>query len=70
MPHPTTPAVVRHPDTGILVALNPAEDYDPADVLVKAYGWAFTPREHSDKIVESVEVATAVPGQKRTRSNR
>jgi hypothetical protein len=70
MPHPTTPAVVRHPDTDLLVALNPAEDYDPADPIVKAYAWAFAAREHSDEIVESVSVeqATAAPGEKRSRS--
>ncbi len=70
MPHPTTPAVVRHPETEQFVALNPAIDYDPADPLVREYPWAFAPRDAADGVVDSVriEVATAEPGQKRTRA--
>lgn len=72
MPHPTVPAAVRHPELGSFVALDPAVDYDVDDVLVKAYPWAFAPVERSLAVVESVsiEAATAVPGQKRTRSRR
>lgn len=72
MPHPTTPAVVRHPETEQFVALNPAIDYDPEDCLVAAYPWAFAPRDTADRVLESVRIesATAEPGQKRTRSRR
>jgi hypothetical protein len=67
MPHPNAPVIVRHPDGGILIVLDPAVDYDPDDVLVKAYPWAFVPADTT--IVESVAVeqATAAPGEKRTR---
>lgn len=71
MPHPTEPAVVRHPEVeGIMVALDPAVDYDANDILVKAYPACFAPRDTSGKIVESVSIekATAEPGQKRTRT--
>lgn len=70
MPHPTTPAAVRHPETGRYVVLDPAVDYDPSDSLVKEYAWAFAAREVSGDIVESVaiEAATAEPGKKRTRT--
>ena len=71
MPHPNQPAVVRHPEVeGVMVALDPAVDYDPADVLVKAYPSFFTPRDTSDKAIESVKIerATAEPGEKRTRT--
>lgn len=72
MPHPTTPAAVRHPETGQYVVLDPAVDYEPDNVLVKAYSWAFTVREHSTDIVESVSVeqASAAPGEKRSRSRK
>ena len=65
MPHPTVPVIVRHPDGGVMIALDPGVDYDPADVLVKAYPWAFAPYDHD--VVESVEIerATAAPGEKR-----
>lgn len=71
MPHPTTPAVVRHPEAaGVMVALDPAVDYDPDDIIVRTYPWAFVPRDTSGGIVESVsiEAATANPGAKRRRS--
>jgi hypothetical protein len=70
MPHPTEPVAVRHPETGQFITLNPAIDYDPADILVRAYPWAFVARDTSPEIVEAVaiEKATAEPGQKRTRS--
>jgi len=70
MPHPTTAAAVRHPETNQYVALDPAVDYPADDILVKAYPWAFTPREASSEIVESVQVeqATAAPGEKRSRT--
>ena len=53
-----------------MVVLNSAEDYDPSDVMVKAYPWAFVPRDTTPGIVESVSVeqATAAPGEKRSRS--
>lgn len=69
MPHPTEPVIVRHPDGGIMIALDPAIDYDPGDVLVKTYPWAFAPRDTRPGVVEAVRVeqATAAPGEKRTR---
>jgi len=73
MPHPTVPVVVRHPEAaGVMVALDPAADYDPDDVIVRTYPWAFAPRDTSAGIVESVsiEAATANPGEKRSRSRR
>jgi hypothetical protein len=71
MPHPTLPVAVRHPEVdGLMVTLDPAVDYDPADVLVRAYPQAFAPRDTSNKIIDSVSIeqATAEPGQKRTRT--
>lgn len=70
MPHPTTPAVVRHPETGLPTALNPAIDYDPADPLVIGYPWAFEPRDTTVKVVESVRIesASAAPGEQRSRT--
>jgi hypothetical protein len=68
MPHPTEPVIVRHPDVpGLMVALDPAIDYDPADPLVKAYPWAFVPRDTTAGIIEAVQIeqATAGPGEKR-----
>lgn len=66
MPHPNEAVAVRHPEgDGHYVVLDPATDYDPADILVKTYGWAFVPKPAG--IVESVpiEQATAAPGEKR-----
>lgn len=70
MPHPTHPAAVRHPETGRYEALDPAVDYPASHVLVKAYPWAFAPRDTAEGVVESVaiEKATAAPGEKRSRS--
>lgn len=68
MPHPTSAVAVQHPETDQFVALDPAVDYAPDDILVRAYPWAFVPRVASSEIVESVEVATAAPGEKRSRS--
>lgn len=71
MPHPTVPAVVRHPEaSGVMVTLDPAVDYDPSDILVKVYPWAFAPRDTNPAIIESVsiETAQAEPGQKRNRT--
>jgi len=72
MPHPTVPVIVRHPDGDVMIALDPGVDYDPADPLVKAYPWAFAPRDTSGGIVESVKIeqATAAPGEKRARRSR
>ena len=74
MPHPTTPAVVRHPEADmVMVALDPAVDYDPDDILVRTYPWAFAPRDISAAVVESVSVEAVRPlvvGRKRTRSRR
>ena len=70
MPHPTVPCVVRHPEAdAVMVALDPAVDYDPADILVRTYPWAFAPRDTAPGVVESVkiEAATAAPGEKRSR---
>jgi hypothetical protein len=69
MPHPTTPAAVRHPETGLYVALDPAIDYDPSDPLVAAYRWAFAKVETDRSPVESVSIedASAEPGKKRSR---
>jgi hypothetical protein len=71
MPHPTAPAAVRHPEAdAVMVTLDPAVDYDPDDILVKTYPWAFAPRDTSAGVVESVkiEAATAAPGEKRSRT--
>lgn len=70
MPHPSVPCVVRHPEGGMMVALDPGKDYDPSDPLVREYPWAFAPRDTTPGIVESVSVeqATAAPGEKRARS--
>lgn len=70
MPHPTIPAVVRHPEAVAMVALDPAIDYPADDVLVKTYPQFFRKIENADKIIDSVsvETATAEPGQKRTRT--
>lgn len=68
MPHPTVPAVVRHPDTEQFVALNPAVDYAADDPLVVKYPWAFAPLEKAgsaDSVV--IEAASAEPGRKRSR---
>lgn len=70
MPHPNAPYIVRHPEVeGVLVNLDPAIDYDPADPLVKAYPHAFKPVDNPNAIVTSmpVEQATAAPGEKRAR---
>lgn len=68
MPHPTSAVAVRHPETDQYIALDPAVDYAPDDVLVRVYPWAFAPRAAGTSVIESVEVATAEPGQKRTRT--
>jgi hypothetical protein len=69
MPHPTTPAVVRHPVTGEPTALNPAVDYADDDPIVEAYGWAFQKRTISEPVDSvRIEQATAAPGEKRNRS--
>lgn len=71
MPHPTEPAVVRHPElAGVMVALDPAEDYDANDALVKTYPQFFAVRGTGSRVIESVEVATAAPGEKRSRSRK
>ena len=70
MPRPTEPVIVRHPEAPVMVTLDPAVDYAPDDSLVKAYPWAFAPREAGSRVVESVEVASAEPGEKRSRSRR
>jgi hypothetical protein len=72
MPHPAIPVAVRHPEAGSFVTLDPAVDYDPSDVLVTTYPWAFAKRETGSGVVESVPVpvveqATAAPGEKRSR---
>lgn len=69
MPHPTHGVIVRHPEAGALVVLDPAVDYDPTDIMVRTYPWAFRPRDTTPGIVESVsiEAATANPGEKRKR---
>lgn len=70
MPHPTHPVAVRHPEAGVIITLDPGIDYDPNDIFVKAYPWAFVPRDTGGDVIESVaiEAATAEPGQKRTRT--
>lgn len=70
MPNPNAPYVVRHPEGGMLLTLDPAVDYDPADPLVAAYAWAFQPLPRD--VVESipVEQATARPGEKRATRRR
>ena len=68
MPRPTHAVIVRHPEADTLITLNPGEDYADDDVMVKAYPWAFAPRD-TTAVVESVkiEAATANPGEKRAR---
>lgn len=69
MPRPTIAVAVRHPKTSEYVALNPAQDYADDDLFVKAYPWAFAPREAKGPVESvSVERTTAEPGQKRTRT--
>lgn len=70
MPYPTHAVAVRHPQAAVMIALDPAIDYDPDDLLVKTYPWAFEARKTGTGIVESVSIekATAEPGQKRTRT--
>jgi hypothetical protein len=70
MPHPTEAVAVRHPETGQYIALDPGVDYDPSDLMVKTFPWAFAPRVTDPKIIESVSVeqATAAPGEKRSRT--
>ena len=70
MPHPTVRCAVRHPETGQMIPLDPAIDYAPDDLFVRTYPWAFAPVENSHQIIESVEVATAEPGQQRNRSRK
>lgn len=71
---PTVRVSVRVPgsQSGLMVGLDPAQEYDPADPLVKAYPWAFAsdkPESRSNRgvRVESVPVerATRAPGEKR-----
>lgn len=68
MPHPNVRAVVRHPGGGGWVSIDPAKNYDDDDPIVTEYAWAFDPQPASRR--EAVEVATAAPGQKRTRGKR
>jgi len=70
MPHPTSAVAVRHPQTDQFVALDPATDYASDDAIVKAYPWAFVARESGTRVVESVEVASAAPGEKRSRTRK
>ena len=70
MPHPNEPVIVRQPGAFAMVVLDPAVDYDPDDVLVTTYPQYFAKRATSGKIIESVEVATANPGEKRTRTRK
>lgn len=71
MPHPTVVVSVRHPEAPVMIALDPSKNYDPSDILVKTYPWAFEPRETGTGIVESVKIeqATAGPGEKRSRKS-
>ena len=67
MPHPNERTIVRHPEVkGMFVTLDPAVDYASDDVLVESYPWAFEPKRTTRR--DSVEIATAEPGQKRTRA--
>jgi hypothetical protein len=71
MPHPNQAVVVRHPEVdGVMVVLDPATDYASDDAFVKAYPQFFAPIVDPNRIIESVsiEAATAVPGEKRTRA--
>lgn len=71
MPHATEPAVVRHPEiSGVMVALDPSFNYADDDVLVKTFPQYFAKRGTGSKVIESVEVATAAPGEKRSRSRK
>lgn len=70
MPHPTTPAIVRHPESVAMVALDPKVDYPADDILVRTFPQFFADLADNGKVVESVtiEQATAEPGRKRTRT--
>lgn len=70
MPHPTVRCAVRHPDTGMMFTLDPSQDYAPDDLIVRSYPWAFESVENAHDIITSVEVATANPGEKRSRSRK
>jgi hypothetical protein len=70
MPHPTEPVAVRHPELGAMVVLDPGHDYASDDLLVKTYPQYFAKRGSGTNVIESVEVATAAPGEKRTRSRK
>jgi hypothetical protein len=67
MPHPTVLCTVKHPESNMHVALDPRQDYDPSDPLVRAYPWAFAPVERAPIESVRVETATAAPGEKRAR---
>jgi len=72
MPHPNQPVAVTHPESGGYVTLDPAINYDPDDILVKAYPWAFLAKDTGPGVVESmpIETTTAAPGEKRPRPQR
>lgn len=64
---PSEPFSVRHPEVpGAMVTLNPGQDYDADDVLVKAYPWAFEEKDQTPVTSVAVEQATAAPGEKRS----
>ena len=70
MPHPTVRCAVRHPQTGMMFTLDPAQDYPDDDLILRTYPWAFQVVANAHDIIESVEVATANPGERRTRSRK
>lgn len=56
--------VVRHPDGGMFVPVDPGTAYKSSDPLVRAYPWLF---EADSQREERVEQATAAPGERRRR---
>jgi hypothetical protein len=70
MPHPNEPMAVRNPITGAFEVLDPGVDYAEDHPFVLTFPGAFKQRAAGVGVVESVEVATANPGEKRSRSRR
>lgn len=58
---PDVAATVYNAETASYEALTPGRPYDSSDPFVKANAWAFT----TDVELDSVEQATAEPGEKR-----
>tara|TARA_R110000868_G_scaffold322055_1_gene583060 strand:- start:614 stop:841 length:228 start_codon:yes stop_codon:yes gene_type:complete len=66
---PGVAAVIHDASTASMVALTAGAEYDSADPIVKAHGWAFQTDATEDARPRvrsvSIEQATAAPGEKR-----